>query len=866
MRSPRKVTRRKFISQSAAVTAGTVVAAKVLPQLAEAADTASGFRSNWDQCFDRVWLGPEYWANPLQDWQIKNGRTECVNAALGRNVHLLTRQLAAQPGTLQMSVRIGRVDGNLNQGKGSAGFSIGVQGPLKEYRNSLLYGKGIDAGLTAEGGLFIGEVRSAIAGTVKLEGKEVELRLKAEPVGSGYRVTLSVLDAAGKQLGETTRDDIKAEQMQGNLVLAANYGGAQGGGGAGAKGKAKAKTGEANNAGTGLFWFADWKVSGTKVVAHEEQAFGPILFTQYTLSRGMLKLTAQMPPIGEKESQTARLEVRKGNTWTKLAEEKMHPEARTVIFRGDKWDAKVAQEYRVAYAQKFQGGKTQEAYWTGTIRADPVDQPQLSVLDVSCNIHAAFPNHGYVANAAKLNPDFIAFTGDQFYESTGGFGVQRAPLDKAMIDYLRKWYIHGWTWRELTKDRPSVSLPDDHDVYQGNLWGEAGEGKKTTQEAGGYDMPAAWVNVVHRTQTSHHPQPYDATPCKRGTTNYYGPLTYGGISFAILADRQYKSGPEGKVPKTDTPRGDHVKDLNFDPKTADVPGLQLLGEKQMQFLREWVTDWNWAEMKAVISQTVFTAMATTHGAPDGMLRADYDTNAWPQTPRNEALKIIRKAFAFHIAGDQHLPALIHYGVETHRDAGVGFAGPAVNVGYPRWWKPETTQRVRQGGSKELTGDFTDHFGNPMTVLAFKNGAENAQDPDVLKFMDNKSSGMGMVRFDKVKRQVIVECWPYLADPTKPGTQFPGWPVTLSTRDNYAREAIAYLPTLEISGLKQPLVEIIDEKTNELIYGLRLREGKFQPHVFALGNYTVKVSEPETGKSKVLKGIAAKTTNQDVLKV
>ncbi len=863
MKPTRKVTRRKFISQSAAVTAGTVVAAKVLPQIAKAAEAAGGFRSHWDQCLDRVWLGPEYWANPLQDWQIKNGRAECVNAALGRNVHLLTRQLGTQPGTIQMSVRIGRVNGALNQGKGSAGFSIGVQGPLKEYRNNLLYGKGLDAGITAEGGLFIGEVRSAMPGAVKLSDKEVELRLKAEPVGGNYRVTLAVHEAGGKQLGETTREGLKAEQLEGNLMLVANYGAPQGAGGG--KAKAKAKGGE-NNAGTGQFWFADWKVSGTKVVAHEEHAFGPILFTQYTLSQGTLKLTAQMPPVGEKESQTARLEVRKGNTWSKLAEEKIHPEARTVTFRMDKWDAKTAQEYRVAYSQKFQGGKTQDAYWNGIIRADPVTQEQLSVLDVSCNIHAAFPNHGYVANAAKLNPDFIAFTGDQFYESTAGYGVQRAPLDKAMIDYLRKWYIHGWTWRELTKDRPSISLPDDHDVYQGNLWGEAGDGRKTTQEAGGYDMPAEWVNVVHRTQTSHHPDPYDATPCKRGTTNYYGPLTYGGISFAVLADRQYKSGPEGKVPKTDTPRGDHVKDLNFDPKTADLPGLQLLGEKQMQFLREWVTDWKGAEMKAVISQTVFTAMATTHGSPDGMLRADYDSNAWPQTPRNEALKLIRKAFAFHIAGDQHLPALVHYGVDTHRDSGVGFAGPAVNVGYPRWWKPETTLRVRKGGGKKLTGDFTDHFGNPMTVLAFKNGLENPQDPDVLKFMDNKSSGIGLVRFNKAKRQVIVECWPYLADPTQPGTQFPGWPVTLSTRDNYAREATAYLPTMEIEGVKQPLVEVIEEKTGELVYGLRVREGKFQPHVFAMGNYSVKVSEPETGKSKVLKGIAAKASNKESLKV
>ncbi len=74
----------------------------------------------------------------------------------------------------------------------------------------------------------------------------------------------------------------------------------------------------------------------------------------------------------------------------------------------------------------------------------------------------------------QLDPDLLAFTGDQFYEGSGGYGVQRAPVDMAILDLLRKWYLHGWTWRELMRDRPSISIPDDHDVYQGNVWGEAG--------------------------------------------------------------------------------------------------------------------------------------------------------------------------------------------------------------------------------------------------------------------------------------------------------------------------------------------------------------------------------------------------------
>ena len=32
-------------------------------------------------------------------------------------------------------------------------------------------------------------------------------------------------------------------------------------------------------------------------------------------------------------------------------------------------------------------------------------------------------------------------------------------------------------------------------------------------------------------------------------------------------------------------------------------------------------------------------------------------------------------------------------------------------------------------------------------------------------------------FDKANRKVTIECWPFLADVTKPNTQFPGWPRT-----------------------------------------------------------------------------------------
>lgn len=840
------LSRREFLQDSTAAAGGLVLTSLVLRE-GQAAPAEGGFASDWQNCLDRPWLGADYWAQPLQDWRISSGRAECIKAAPGRSVHLLTVELV-EGETLKMSVRLGSVEHpQLKQGKGSAGFLIGVQGPLHEYRNNAVFGQGLSAGLTAAGKLFIGNPQQGT--DIDTARDEVALVVQIDAAG---KISLEALDAKGGSLGHV-QAQVPAGSLKGNLALAANYGGAGG----------RGRNQPGALAGTGTFWFADWKVSGSRVAAHRDRAFGPVLFTQYTLSGNVLTLTAQMPPLGEQDADTVSLQFKTDGEWREAASAQIHPQARTATFRVNDWDATRDQNYRVVYSLRSRSGQETRGEWSGTIRRDPVDQPVLTVADVSCNIHDAFPNTLYTSKMAALNPDFIAFVGDQFYESTGGFGVQRAPLEPAILDYLRKWYMHGWTWRELTRDRPSISIPDDHDVYQGNIWGEEGAPQAGTQEMGGYNMPAPWVNVVHRTQTSHHPDPWDATPVKQDISVYSGPLVYGGISFAILADRQFKSAPEGNVPPTGS-RGDHVVDPNFDPATADLPGLQLLGPRQLAFLRDWAADWQGAEMKAVISQTIFTSMATTHGSPDGRLVADYDTNGWPQSERNEALREIRKAFAFHLAGDQHLPAVVHYGIEEHGDAGVAFAGPAVNTGYPRWFEPLEPGKNRKPNDPEVLGEFRDSFHNPLTVLAVANPSKDPRKP-VLERLHDKVSGLGLVRFNKPERSITIECWPLLADPAEQGTQFPGWPIQIGMLQNYGRAPAALLPRIEITGAEQPVITILDA-AGERVYSLRLRENNWQPHVFKAGTYTVVVSHPESGREKKLEGLNAAPNNGQAIQV
>ncbi len=814
--------RRRFLQNSSLAATGLAAAGRAsrAAQPAAAAE-ATHFASNWHRLPDRVWIGPEFWANPLQDWRVAGGRLESVNPARNRNVHLLTRDLDAAAGECTLRVTLGRVGGKLGAGKGSAGFRVGIQGPLKEYRNNIVFGSGLDCGVASDGRLFIGGP-NAQATEIDLGRESITLTLKVSKSGAGEKVVLEA--SSGKVLLGKVERTLKTP-LAGNIALVSNFGPTR------VRGNQNTPYAKI---GTGKFWFRDLVVDGPKLGVHDDRAYGPVMFTQYTLHGGVMTMTAQMPPVGEEDDPLVFLGVEKGDG-ARVVSAKIDPDARTATFRVKDWDASRDVPYRVVFKQNYTDGETEQFTYAGTIRKEPTGDV-LTVADVSCNIHFAFPNHEFTANVAKADPDLITFVGDQFYESTGGYGVTRQPIEPAILDLLHKWYIHGWTWRELTKDRPSIAIPDDHDVYQGNIWGEAGAGKQKTQESGGYGMPVRWVNVVHRTQTSHHPAPHDPTPLERGISVYYGPMTYGGVSFAILADRMFKTGPEGVVPPTNG-RGDHVTDPNFDPKTADVEGAVLLGDRQLAFLKEWAEDWTDAEMKAVVSQTIFTAMATHHGPGHQRLIADYDANGWPQTGRRKALEIIRTCHAVHLAGDQHLPAVVQYGLDEHRDAAVAFAGPAVNVGYPRWWEPEQKGGGEKRAGLEHTGDYTDSFGNRLTVLAYKNGALAPKGP-VLEYLEQRASGIGLVRFDKSKRTIMFECWPFRADPTT-DEQMPGWPVQVSVADNGPTSKTSTAAVeFEAPPEGSRYVARVERMDGELLYSVPVRGTTFSADVPEPGDYRV----------------------------
>lgn len=795
------------------------------------------FKADWNEG-ERVWVGENFWAGPLQDWRVADGRLECFVSGGNRQVFLTTHEVNEGDGRFTAKVKLGRIGKGKEGESGWAGFRIGIKGTLPDYRNAAIHGRGIDVGVRTDGTVFVGKTDAA--GKVDTGG-ELELTLVVE----GGEVTFG---ARKGEKGVFMMSKVGIERSSGHVALVSHRQNPRSG-----RGAATARGGDVR------FWFDDFSLSGERVVAHEERAWGPVLWSQYTLSKGVMKMNVQMVPLGEGDPDEVVLKYGKG----KVARAKVDPLAKVAHFRIEGWDDTVD----VAYSVQLEG---MGDAWDGVVRKDPADQKEIVVAGFTGNTDYIFPDSTLVGNVVKHDPDVLFFSGDQLYESVGGYGIQRtwaAPVETVMLDYLRKWYLLGWAWRDLLRDRPSLFFPDDHDVYQGNIWGAGGRvsEKRGGFDDGGYGMAAEWVNGVQRTQTAHMPDPFDPTPVEQGIGVYYGDFNYGRVSFGMLEDRKFKSGPATMLPnkagRADHVRREDVDESTWDPRTVDVEGAVLLGERQLKFLDHWAADWKEADFKVVLSQTIFCNLANYHGGNKQYLIADLDSNGWPQTGRNKALRAMRKGFAFHYAGDQHLASIVQHGVDRWGDAGFSFCVPSISAGYPRSWIPDAEGRPvqnRPAPGLANTGEYKEGLGNHVTVYGIANPEEKNRTETPETLGHDKASGYGIVRLKRESREITMECWRLLVDVDDPvpGDQFPGWPRTIDLEDNYGRAAVGYLPTLEVEGIARPVVQVIEEGSGETVYTLRAGGGRFRAKVFAPGSYTVVVSEPDEGKRKRLEGLTA----------
>lgn len=821
--------RRLFLKRLTAAAAGVWVSVSlpVANALARKQSKPFVFKDSFVAAGNRIWIGEEWWAVPMEDWRVQGGRIENNSVEKNARVNLLTAEIKDVAGDFTVAAHCGLLHRSAKGVAGTCGFAIGITDTTdNDIRSLCYYGKGLNAGVSAKGFLFIGEKQSPLPKDFSFDS----FNLMVEGMSNSSNIELKLICKNKEQA--VTLSHTHPKPLSGAVAFVNNF----------------------DEAGGDTWWCKAFSLSGTAVASKPEQSFGPILWSMYTLSKGVVRLMAQLPPVGASDGKEVKLQLQNNNGWTEAATAPLHPTAYTAHFELPDWKANSDVGYRLQYTAN---GKTY--FYDGTIRKEPTGRP-LKFGGLTCQAYLAYPYAPLVSNLKKHDPDILYFSGDQLYEYNGGYPIKRQPESSAILSYLGKWYMFGWAFEDVLKSRPAICTPDDHDVFQGNLWGEGGEGvsfaewEKVQNAHGGFVQTPAMVNVVTLTNCGHMPEPYHKEALPSGIKPWYTELVYGRVSFAVISDRMFKSGPE--VVRPGTGRIDHLRQP-VNAGDLEHPSLELLGKRQTEFLAAWVEDWTGADTKVLLSQTLFANVGTHHGDEKMFLHGDMDSNGWPKQKRDEVLRLVRKACAFHVNGDQHLPFLVQYSVDTARDAGWTFCTPAVSTGYIRWGEPDSVNQPfanRPAHGLPNTGLYTDGFGNQNFIYAVGNPLDKFQDVNRYIRAQKKASGFGLITFDTVARTIKMDAFRFLADKDKPSAddRFPGWPFTIKQSDNDGREPVAYLPQLLLNKAGQ----VVKVKTADgmLVSVMRVVGKRHQPAVHEKGTYMVEVGEGRAMKK--LTGLVA----------
>ena len=489
-----------------------------------------------------------------------------------------------------------------------------------------------------------------------------------------------------------------------------------------------------------------------------------ILWSQYGIDGGKLKLAVHTDasPLRPTASKV-QLQWKVDGQWQDHSESIIEPLTAMATFRvrmeetfrGDVFQDR---EYRVTC-----GGSSLE----GVIRKEPIDSATIKMMAVACINDKWFPYAEAVSQMLQQDPDLVFFAGDQIYESNAGGEVVEAhsasEVPAAMENYLAKWRRFGLTFRDLLKDRPSIMITDDHDVYANDLWGNGGRRMDGDRTTGGYPMHPDWVNAVEKTQMWHLPDAVNPGPWGDGILAYFSELEYGGVHFAILEDRKFKSPPSEVLkeaipdPLSDRPNRtlEVIMDPDFDVRRLDREDLQLLGRAQETFLGGWAEKVvRRKQLSAVLSQSPLVNIGNYD-----VRYGDMDSNGWPQSARNRALAIIAPTQAVMVSGDIHFGTLHQHGIQRWGDGPWGYSLPAFSSKQNRRWGPPVAAQGNAIPGRDGTGNHHDRFGNKLTVAATAPGV----------------NGYGMIVFDKQNSTITCEIHTMDAERVPSGEAVPGWP-------------------------------------------------------------------------------------------
>ena len=750
---------------------------------------------DWDLIDNQPWLGYNFWCNSFLDWRVQNHKAIAYPFfKKRRTAHVTSYSIIKTDGELTLSATIKLFEKVKRDTSAIYGFLIGAGDSIYDSQtnnfvfNTLSPGKCHLFGIKADGKLqLIDYQKDSLLFETKLDSNQI-LKLYKD----GINLELEYLtDSATyfKIIGKSIKLPQTYKIPLGSVALFYD-----------------SQTPFTANAS-----FDNVQIEGRKALFErdKESIVDAVLSTFYTNTNDSLFLTAQLMPFIPNSTENIELRIHDGND--------------EYLYKGV-FDSSCYQiHYRIALPKKFKsvyysvsaiGIQNNYDYFhphLGTIYSKPQNkQPKLMTLN--CNGFTFFHSGGidyknvfYPYRKIKegyeiQKPDVVAFLGDQIYESRPAMAIYKKPF--CYLDYLYKWSIWCYAFRDITLNQPTIIMTDDHDVFQGNLWGNGGVDAKTKpiskipayygksnydtwqQDNGGYFMGKDFVNMVIRSQTSHLPFPKEKK-LDNGIINYYTDYKYGHLNFAILEDKKFKSPPALNDFKV---YNGFTIEHNIKAKDYHKVEFDLLGKNQLEFLKSWSEQPKKnKEFKIILTQSAYASLTTVQidytplkdrpAKKDSIpqkVSPDMDTNGWPKIGRDRAIEALQDSSILFISGDQHMGAVIDV-YDSSNTNYTFYSVPAIANTWPRMWWPNNDG----SNTNYPLGKYIDAFGNKINVRAVANPNPNAPNPNSI---NRKSPGFGIIEFKKKGHTASIHAYPLYFNTSSTFQEFEGWPIEVKLNE------------------------------------------------------------------------------------
>ena len=752
-----------------------------------AQNNLQSIKFNWNKIPDQAWLGYSFWCNSYLDWKVENNRVIAFPFHRHkRTAHYSAQQIKRKSGLLKISVTTGF---SKSRNSGHLGLLIGAgSNQINEKTNLLIHNnipnsnthlfainkKGVislsDYG--ADTSIYSHQLDSFIFS----DSSSVNMEISYKSLADSTFIYFQIRNTSTKIFNDTIL--LKSTSIPlGSIALFYSC----------------------KKAFKSFGWFDDLRIEGN--VLEKAETTGPLLSSFHTITDKKILLTVQLQPF--EVSKTDEFELYFNSI--KIKNFRVH-------YRYDKLTHQIRFKTstknlpgKVNYTIKYSGKQTDRPFYiNGTINT-LLPNKEMSIMALNCNgfpfMHEGkydynslwYPYEQIEKGYHKFTPNLVIFLGDQFYESRPSAPIIKEPF--CYLDYLYKWNLYCLQFRNITANTPTIILTDDHDVYQGNLWGNGGVPAKTTekdsldkyyqgnydtwqQDNGGYFMPKNFVNMAIRSQTSHLPKPYKRRT--KGLSNYYTSYQFGDFDFAILEDKKYKSAPVNiqhqifnGIPLNNSLTNQELDNDNF----------KLLGKKQLKFLKKFVTKES-DNLKIVLTQSAYASLTTINKESDPLkdlpsnlsgehkLNRDMDTNGWPKTGRDKAMNIIGTEPVLFLCGDQHMGSVVEL-FDTLNNGTHFFTIPSISNTWQRTWLPSDSTY-----SNSPFGIHYDGFGNKMNVIAVANPTNEIHYPQKL---NKKSPGFGIIILNSIDKTAILHAYPLYFNEFNTILEYNGWPINIDLK-------------------------------------------------------------------------------------